>query len=201
MSVRDASVDHVAGVARAADGAARQRVYVTGMAIALCGLLLFFASLGSAWVVRKGLAGAPEMPLDLPGRLLGANTFILLFSSAMIEKARRRLAAQNENGFRASWYAAIGVGCVFLLGQVIAWREVVASGILVASSPDASFYYLLTAAHGVQSIGGIAGLMAVAWWPLHRVTLATAAKVAAMYWHFLTVIWTCIFLLMSVSGG
>ena len=183
------------------DGSDSQRAYVTGMAVALCGILLYFASLLSAWVVRKGLAGGPEVPLDLPETLLGANTFVLIFSSAMLVLARRRLRAGNERGFRASWQAAIGIGSVFLLGQAMAWRQLAARGVFLASSPDASFFYLLTASHAVHLIGGIAGLIAAAWWPLRRMTRATAVKVAAMYWHFLAAVWTCVFVLLMVYGG
>lgn len=179
-----------------------QRVYITGMAIALCGVLLFFASLLSAWVVRKGLAGAPELPLDLPGQLLGANTFVLIFSSALLERARRRLAAgSGAGGFRTAWYSGMAVGGVFLLGQVIAWREMAARGVFLASSPNASFFYLITYAHAVHLLGGVAGMGAVVWWPLRRMRLDTAVKVAAMYWHFLTAIWTCIFALLMFYGG
>jgi len=183
------------------DGSDSQRAYVTGMAVALCGILLYFASLLSAWVVRKGLAGGPEVPLDLPETLLGANTFVLIFSSAMLVLARRRLRAGNERGFRASWQAAIGIGSVFLLGQAMAWRQLAARGVFLASSPDASFFYLLTASQAVHLIGGIAGLIAAAWWPLRRMTRATAVKVAAMYWHFLAAVWTCVFVLLMVYGG
>jgi cytochrome c oxidase subunit 3 len=193
MSARGVSV-----VDQAAIGAPSQRVYVTGMAVALCGVLLFFASLLSAWVVRKGLAGAPELPLDLPAQLLGTNAFVLIFSSALLERARRRLAAGDERGFRASWYSSVAVGGVFLVGQAIAWREMAARGVFLASSPNASFFYLLTYAHAVHLLGGLAGLIAVVWWPLRRMRLATAVRVAAMYWHFLTAIWTCIFVLLMV---
>jgi cytochrome c oxidase subunit 3 len=192
---------HVTSFDRSSGGPELQRVYVTGMAVALCGVLLFFASLLSAWVVRKGLASAPELPLDLPVRLLGANTFVLLFSGAMLERARLRLRAGKQQGFRRSWYSAMAIGGVFLFGQLIAWREMGARGVFLASLPDAGFFYLLMAAHGVHLIGGIAGLMAVAWWPLRRMRLTTAVKVAAMYWHFLAAIWTCVFLLLIVSRG
>lgn len=181
-------------------GIVPQRAYVTGMAIALCGVLLFFAALLSAWVVRAGLATTSELPLDLPGRLLGANTCVLLLSSAMLEKARRRFRAGNERGFRVSWYSATALGLLFLVGQVIAWRVLASGGTILPSSPDASFFYLLTAAHAVHLAGGLAGLAAVAWRPLRRMTLATAVNVAAMYWHFLTVLWASIFLLLMVYG-
>ena len=184
-----------------ASESASQRVYLTGMAIALCGVVLFFASLLSAWVVREGLDGAPEVPLDLPARLLGANTVILICSSALLERARRCLAAGHERGFRASWCSGIAVGGLFLFGQGIAWSEMAARGVLLASSPNASFFYLLTYAHALHLLGGLAGMTAVMCWPLHRMRRATAVKAASIYWHFLSAVWACIFVLLMVYGG
>lgn len=198
MSVRDMGLQGAESALGRRGGETLQSVYVTGMAIALCGVGLFFAALLSAWVVRKGLAGAPEFPLDLPGRLLGANTFVLLLSSATLETARRRLRAVSNGAFRRWWHTTTALGVLFLAGQLMAWRIMAAQGIFLVSSPDASFFYLLSAAHGVHLLGGIAGLLAVAFWPLRRMTLATAANVAAMYWHFLAAIWTCIIVLLTV---
>ena len=201
MSATDFKYPGIAPWAQSRDSAAPQRAYMTGMVIGLGGIMLFFAALLSAWVVRKGFAGAPELPLDLPKRLLAANTFVLLISSVAIEIARRQVHVANRGGKWSWWYGATVLGMLFLGGQLMAWRLLAANGVFLASSPDASFFYLLTAAHGIHLIGGICGLLAVAFWPMRRVTILTAAKVAAVYWHALTVIWICIFafLLMSVS--
>ena len=199
MSVHDAQLNRAVLMPSAGGLTPSQRVYTTGMLVALCGVLLFFASLLSAWVVRKGLAGAPEFRLDLPTRLLAANTFLLLISSVTLDVARRHLRSNRAAAFRNWWCATAALGLLFVLGQVIAWRAMAAHGVFLASSPDASFFYLLTASHGLHLLGGVVGLLAVAFWPLRRMTLATAANVAAMYWHSMTAIWACIFVLLTVA--
>ncbi|MGH9354020.1 MAG: cytochrome c oxidase subunit 3 [Terriglobia bacterium] len=180
------------------DPAIPQRVYPTGMLLTLGAILMFFAALISAWVVRKGLsASLLEAPIALPWRLLSLNTALLVTSSIALEASRRLLRAGEPAKFRTWWYAATALGMAFLIGQFAAWRTLAGQGIyLLASNPDASFFYLFTGAHALHLIGGIAGLLVVALRPLRQLTRATATRIAAMYWHFLTLIWVSIFLLL-----
>jgi cytochrome c oxidase subunit 3 len=178
-----------------------QRVYPTGMWLALGGILMFFMALVSAWVVRKGLStSALEAPLALPWRLLAANTGVLVASSVTLEMARRRLRAGNTQQFSMWWYTTTALGLGFLIGQFAAWRAMWAAGVYLASNPDAGFFYLFTAAHAVHLTGGIAALLWIALRPLRRMAFDAAARVAAMYWHFLAALWCGIFVLLAVTG-
>lgn len=179
------------------DPAVPQRVYPTGMILTLGAILMFFTALISAWVVRKGLSTSPlEAPIGLPWRLLRLNTALLLASSGTLEVSRRFLRIDEPAKFRTWWYATTALGIAFLIGQFVAWRVLAGQGIFLASNPDASFFYLFTGAHAVHLIGGVVGLLIVAFRPLRRLTQTTATRIAAMYWHFLTIIWASIFLLL-----
>lgn len=177
-----------------------QRVYPTGMFLALGAILMFFMALISAWVVRKGLSTPSlEPPIGLPWPLLTFDTIILLISSATLEAARLNQNASNPIAFRKWWYIATALGLAFLVGQFAAWRILAHQGIYLATTPDASFFYLFTGAHAVHLLGGVLGLLIVARKPLHQLTLATATRVATMYWHFLTVVWLSIFLVLALG--
>lgn len=174
-----------------------QRVYPTGMFLALGAILMFFMALISAFVVRKGLSTPSlEAPIGLPWVLLSFDTILLIASSASLEAARRGQRLSDPAAFRKWWYTATAFGVAFLIGQFAAWRILAGQGIYLSSNPDASFFYLFTGAHAIHLLGGIGGLLIVARKPLHQLTLATATRVATMYWHFLTIIWASIFLLL-----
>jgi cytochrome c oxidase subunit 3 len=52
----------------------------------------------------------------------------------------------------------IGAGVftfLFLAGQLWAWQQLNAAGYFLASDPAASFFYLLTALHGLHLLGGL----------------------------------------------
>ena len=120
---------------------------------------MFFMALASSYIVRKGL-GLDWQSTPLP-RVLWFNTAILLTSSATIVVARRKLEGGEREAFRSWWWVTTGLGVLFLAGQIIAWRQLAASGMLLATNPSSSFFYLLTAAHGAHLAGGIFALFYV----------------------------------------
>ena len=129
-------------------GAVPQRTYVTGMLVALGGILMFFAALVSALVVRKGLSAVAWQAVEVP-RILWLNTLILLGSSFTLSRSRRDFLAQDQAGFRHWWGVTTILGVFFLTGQIIAWRQLVAAGIYLKTNPSSSFFYVFTAAHGL----------------------------------------------------
>jgi cytochrome c oxidase subunit III len=174
-----------------------QRVYVTGVTIAMGGILMFFMALVSAFIVRKGLGG-DWLPFPMP-RILWLNTGILLASSATLIQARRLFKRGDSHGFRHWWAVTTVLGLLFLVGQVIAWRQMVAAGFYLASNASNSFFYVLTAAHGLHLLGGIAALLFVGWGRLRKLTLATGTEIVSYYWHFLDGLWVFLFLLLLLG--
>jgi len=175
-----------------------QRTYVTGMMIALGGILMFFMALVSAWIVRKGFPNSDWQPLGIP-RVLWLNTLILAASSLALTRSRRCLLAGRDDEFRHWWGVTTILGVFFVAGQLLAWRQLVARGVLLATNSSSSFFYVFTAAHGLHLLGGIAALLVVAFRPPRRLTLDTATEVVAMYWHFMGGLWLCLFVLLLVG--
>lgn len=174
-----------------------QRVYVTGITIAMGGILMFFMALVSAFIVRKGLGG-DWLPFTMP-RILWLDTAILLASSATLIRARRLFRRGDKDGFRHWWAVTTVLGLLFLAGQLVAWRQMVAGGFYLATNASNSFFYVLTAAHGLHLLGGIAALLLVGWGRLRRLTLATGTEIVGYYWHFLDGLWVFLFLLLLLG--
>jgi len=179
-------------------GAVPQRTYVTGMLIALGGILMFFAALASALVVRKGLSAIAWQTIAVP-RILWLNTLILLGSSFTLARSRRDFIAQNETGFRHWWSVTSILGLFFVAGQILAWRQLVAAGVYLATNASSSFFYVFTAAHGLHLLGGIAAMLAVAFRRGRRLLRGTAVGVVSIYWHFLDVLWLCLFVFLLMQ--
>jgi cytochrome c oxidase subunit III len=177
-----------------------QRSYVTGMLIALGAVFMFFAALVSASIVHRGLPNSDWRPLHVP-RILWLNTLVLLASSLTLVRSQRSVRARDEAGFRHWWYVTGILGLFFLAGQLIAWRQLVAAGVYLATNPSSSFFYLFTAAHGAHLLGGIAALFAVGVRPARHLTRGTAVEVVSLYWHFMDGVWLCLFAFLLMSGG
>ncbi len=181
-------------------GASRvpQRAYVTGMFIALAGILMFFMAFVSAYIVRKDMPNSSWVPLQVP-RILWLNTLILIASSFTLARAHNRFAAKDDDGFRHWWATTTLLGILFVAGQILAWRQLAAQGIFLASNPSSSFFYVFTGAHGLHLLGGILALLYVQFRATRKVSKGTAIEVVSMYWHFMDGLWVFLFLLLYLG--
>jgi len=172
----------------------------TGIWVGLAAISMTFAALTSALVVRKG-ASLDWRHFSLPW-ILYVNTGILLASSVTLEIARRRVAAYM-GGMRsriadpARWlYVTLGLGLLFVAGQYVAWRQLSAQGLYLATNPASSFFYVLTAAHVLHVLGGLGGLVRVILKLGKAVLRRSTLDATSRYWHFMDVLWVYLLLLL-----
>lgn len=172
----------------------------TGIWVILAAIAMSFAALTSALVVRKG--GATDWRHFALPSILYLNTLILLASSVSLEVARKRVASFMSAGRTgvanpARWlYITLGLGLAFVAGQYIAWRELNAQGLYLATNPSSSFFYVFTAAHALHLIGGLGGLVRVIA-KLNSASLRrTTLDATSRYWHFMDVLWVYLLLLL-----
>ena len=176
-----------------------QRAYFTVIQLGIAGITMFFMALTSSFLVRKGL-GNDWVAFSFP-RILWVNTLILVASSFTIQAARRYLHQDQRAAFKRWWALTTGLGILFLGGQLIAWRQLAGQGVFLVTNPSSSFFYVLTAAHGLHLVGGILALLYVSQrnWQRSRMSLGTATDVASIYWHFMDGLW--VFLLALLYLG
>jgi cytochrome c oxidase subunit 3 len=159
-------------------------------------VVILFASFTSTLVVRRAEA---DWRLGPRPAILWVNTAVLLASSAALEWARARGRAGRLAQLRAGLAAASGLGAAFLLGQWVAWRQVLGAGIVMATGPHSAFFYLLSGTHALHVAGGVATLL-YALWCARRFSRADEAPPVlapvAIYWHFVDVLWVYVFVLL-----
>jgi len=184
---------------RPSSGGPSPNRYFTGITLGIVSILMFFMALASAFLLRRGTSG-DWVPVHLPS-VLWINTLALIASSVTLELARRALARLNFSGFQSLWTVTTTLGLLFLIGQLIAWRQLVAQGVFMASNPASSFFYIFTAAHGLHLLGGVGALLYVRTrkFDAAGITLPTAAEVVSYYWHFMDGLW--VFLLALLYLG
>lgn len=169
-----------------------------GLWLFLGTLSMLFIGFTSAYVVRR--AGADWAPIPTPG-VLWANGAVLLASTVTLEIARRRLRGWDLVGTQG-WLALTGaLGGLFLVGQLLAWRALGAQGVFLATNPHSSFFYVLSGLHALHLAGGLAWF-AAAMWKVRRMSYTPgedALALFATYWHFLTVLWAYLFVLLFLA--
>jgi len=174
------------------------RAYHTGMWIGIAGIVMVFAAFTSALVVRRGISN-DWVPTALPP-VLYLNTLVLLASSLTLEVSRRSLRAGRGAEFARWLYITMALGLAFVAGQLAGWNELHARGVYLATNPSSSFFYLLTAAHGIHLLGGVVALLVLACRapklaavPRSRV----AVDVTSIYWHFMDGLWIYLLILLT----
>ena len=91
-------------------------------------------------------------------RVLLLSTALILVSSGTLETARRKLKDAANNSYKPlvadHRISGPGLSCL----STIRLATTGSQGIYVSSNPHSSFFYLLTATHGVHLLGGLIAL-------------------------------------------
>ncbi len=177
----------------------------TGIWVGLAAISMSFAAFTSALVVRQATANDWH-PLTIPS-IVFLNTVILLASSVTLEVARRRVAdfARNKSSYRRAslfWLSGtLVLGLLFVIGQYVAWRQLRAEGLYLASNPNSSFFYVLTAMHALHVLGGLVGVLRLIYLvrqPLFSLRRSTM-DATSYYWHFMGVLWLYVLIVMWIK--
>jgi heme/copper-type cytochrome/quinol oxidase subunit 3 len=127
------------------------------------------------------------------------NTVVLLSSSLSAVLAHS--AAQRGDGPRAArmlWLTLAG-GFVFLAVKTYEYTHEIAGGFTPVTNLFWSFYYLLTGLHALHVIGGMTAIALVARRAARGENLHWVEN-AAIYWHFVDVVWIFLFPLLYIAS-
>jgi cytochrome c oxidase subunit III len=169
-----------------------------GLGVLLAAIGSLFALFISAYVMRMQLADWQPVPKPT---LLWVNTGMLMVSSAALQWTR----ATERNDLRAirtGLWAAGAAAILFMAGQLLAWRQLVGAGSSLTSNPASSFFYLITALHGVHVLGGVFALgrsIVRAYGGGDGAQLRLGIDLCSLYWDFLLLMWLILFALLLLS--
>jgi len=167
-----------------------------GVFLAVVGAL--FALLISAYFMR--MIYTDWQPAPVPA-ILWPNTAMLALASMALQGAVFAAHKGQLENVRLALLAGALDSLAFLGGQLLAWRDFAAEGYFATGNPAASFFYLLTAMHGLHIVGGLVALSRVnirAWRSVRPEKLVLSTELCAMYWHVLLLVWL---VLVSVLNG
>jgi cytochrome c oxidase subunit 3 len=171
----------------------------TGIWVVLASITMTFAAFTSALIVRQG--GANDWKhLTLPP-ILYLNTLVLIASSITLEVARRQLGAYmkgpRDQTAPSRWlYITLSLGLLFVAGQYVAWLQLRAQGLFLATNPNSSFFYVLTGMHALHVSGGLGGLARVIRRLNKSVLRKSTLDATSHYWHFMGALWVYLLLLL-----
>jgi cytochrome c oxidase subunit 3 len=193
-----------------------------GLGALLVGDLIFFFCLILAFYAKQHASNIQMgdeyfldwRPLTVPP-ILWINTAILALSGFTMEMARRSvfrevdameewLGLGRPTSRRAlPWLiATLVLGCLFIAGQLVAWRQLYGQGVFMASNPNSHFFYLVTGAHTLHLMLGVAALLValIALGSSRRMEVRQIiVDIVGWYWHVMGVLWIFLFGLLLLA--
>lgn len=184
-----------------------------GMSLGMLGMILVLAAIG-AFFVALAVAYAFAIQ-DRPGQVnvqlpmwFWISTAFIGLSSITLQWARRDLRLARLAPYRKGLWLTLGLGVLFLVTQLLGCRDLAEQGIYVVGNPRGSMYFMFSGLHAAHLMGGLGGL----YWLIRRASgLAdgeeqplrkhrAAARHAAVYWHFMGVLWVGLLMLLVAWG-
>ena len=179
--------------------AAQQKASKPLLWVGIISIIMMFAGLTSAYVVRAD--NGNWLLFDLPNAFY-LSTAVIITSSLTMFYAFRMAKNNNNKGTVIGLLATFVLGLLFAYFQYSGWGELYSKHIVFggkSSNASGSFLYLITFLHLLHLFAGLISLL---------VTLKNSIKgkynaentlgleLCSIYWHFLDILWVYLFLFL-----
>ena len=165
---------------------------------------MFFGSLIATYLIYYGqsISGPTvDQILDIPTTTV--STFVLLMSSFSMVMAYSNIRRGNVRNFRIWILCTALLGATFLGFQFFEFREFALHGLTPRTNLFGSTFFTLTGFHGAHVTVGVVWLISLFGYsfkgdltPQEGLTV----DIAALYWHFVDVVWIVIFTAIYLIG-
>jgi len=128
--------------------------------------------------------------------LLWANTLALILSSVALQWAQFSVRRGHMDGMRVALLAGGAFTVVFLVGQILAWRQLSTMGYFDVTNPAIAFFYLITGLHGLHLLGGLVAwgrTFSKVWGDFDVAIIRHSVELCTLYWHYLLGVWLVLF--------
>lgn len=163
-------------------------------------VVMLFAAFTSAYIVR--MSEGNWLQFELP-QAFWITSGIIILSSITMHWAYVSAKKDNLDAVKLAMGITTLLGITFLVGQFIAWGELVDRNVYFVGNPAGSFVYVFSGLHGVHLIGGVIFLLIVLIqtfrYKVHAKSL-DQIEMCATYWHFLDGLWLYLFIFLLLNN-
>jgi cytochrome c oxidase subunit 3 len=173
----------------------RKRIHPQKFAlwVAMASIVMMFAGLTSAYIVRK--AQGNWVMYHLPP-VFWVSTITILLSSVTIVLGTKAFKQRLMPRFRLLITLTLVLGIAFAVLQYVGFKQLYAQNIRVDGNPSESFLFIIAGLHLLHILGGIIALLIVffrAFRTRVKVYSSTGLEIISAYWHFVDVLWIYLF--------
>ncbi len=159
--------------------------------ISCASVVMLFAALTSAYVVRQAAGNWLEFPLPV---IFLYSTLTLIVSSITLHFSYKSFLKGKPLLYRYLLFITFVLGILFIYLQYKGWMALVAMGVELGTNPSGSFLYVLSGLHAAHILGGLAAVFVAI---LHAFILPYEVtdkrklrfEMTQIYWHFVDILW------------
>lgn len=180
----------------------RERIHPHKFAlwVAIASIIMMFAGLTSAYLVKSGQPGWTEVKTP---SIFWISTAVLLTSSVSIQSALRAIKQRAMKNYRLLLLLTLVLGLVFVVLQWAGFQWLWKNGVHFEGSGEGQFLYIIFGLHALHVLGGIVALSVMLirqYFGKFRSYNTTAASVMSTYWHFVDLLWIYLLVFFIVLG-
>lgn len=157
--------------------------------VGLASIVMMFAGFTSAYIIKRNLAN--WVTFDLP-IVFWYSTAVIIISSITILLAQKAFKIREMLKYKNLVVATLVLGILFIVLQIIGFKQLWAKGITLQANVSFSFLYVIVGLHALHVLGGIIALLvmfAKAFSTKVRNYNIVPVEVISTYWHFVDFLW------------
>lgn len=169
--------------------------------VGMASIIMMFTGWTSAYIVKQ--AAGNWLEFSLPNTFF-ISTAVLILSSIFLHLSYAGYKKQNEKQYKGLLIGAFILGIAFVVLQYLGWTSLFNQGVDFKGNVAGSFTYLVTGAHALHVVGGIAALTVAM---IHAFTLKfkysekrkNRFELVVHYWHFVDVLWVYLLIFLMTT--
>lgn len=158
--------------------------------VAIGSIIMMFAGLTSAYIVKSGQAGWHEVQTPV---LFWYSTAVLILSSVAIQAAHRSFKQRSMTAYRGLLLLTLILGVAFVVMQYYGFKWLWDRGVhFEGSSGAGQFLYIIFGLHALHVVGGMVALVVMVcrqYFGNIRTYNVTPIEIMSTYWHFVDLLW------------
>lgn len=157
--------------------------------VAIASIIMMFAGLTSAYLVKSGTAAWQEVKTPA---WFWYSTGVLLLSSLTVQAALRAMKQRDMKKYRMLLLATLVLGLVFVFLQWMGFQWLWDHGVKMEGAGEGQFLYIIFGLHALHVIGGVIALTVMLFRQFFGKMISydtSSMEVMSTYWHFVDILW------------
>ncbi len=173
--------------------------------LAIIGSILLFLTILLVFIMKE--VRNIDIPVSIP-KVFWLSPALILASSYTLNQANKTFRNEKFRQYRLHIALTLALGILFILLQLLGWKQLLNLGITMSNNTGGMFIYVLSGLHIFHTLGGIIALVSANKDAFQRLNYVDSfvysvnppkqlkIKLISIYWHFIDILWLILFIFL-----